>query len=193
MSQIFWNKYYQNTTEPWTTPDAGFVAEVAHLPPARALELGAGEGADSIWLANQKWEVTAVDFAPAAIENLTQNAKKQGINVKGVVADVTDYQPAQQYELVFMCYLHLLPDERNRMLMHAANAIIPGGTLVYIGITRSSIASDIPDEFLATPDEIVTALSELTIERVDVSSRTIEMPDENFKANVMTVRAKRPL
>ena len=79
------------------------------------------------------------------------------------------------------------------MLMHAANAIIPGGTLVYIGITRSSIASDIPDEFLATPDEIVTALSELTIERVDVSSRTIEMPDENFKANVMTVRAKRPL
>lgn len=193
MSQRFWNEYYENTTEFWTTPDAGFVAEVAHLPPGRALDLGAGGGADSIYLANRNWEVTAIDFAPAAIQNLTQFAEKQGLNVKGIVGDVTAYQPAELYELVFMCYMHLPSDERNRMLKNATKAMAPGGTLVYIGIARTSTSSDIPDELLATPDEILAVLPELIIEKTDVSHRKIEMPDENFTTDVMKVRAKRPL
>ena len=194
MSQKFWNEYYKNTNSPWTKPDAGFVAEVAHLPPGSALELGCGEGADSIWLAKRNWEVTAVDFAPAAIENLTQAAQTQGVNVKGIVADVTTYQSDKKYDLVFMCYIHLLRDKRHQMLNCATELLTPGGILVYIGIAQSSAAdSDIPAEFLATPGEIVAALSDLIIERADVSHRVIEMPGENFTADVITIRAKRPL
>ena len=51
MSQSFWNEYYKNTSSPWMTPDASFVAEVTRLPVGSALELGCGGGADSIWLA----------------------------------------------------------------------------------------------------------------------------------------------
>lgn len=193
MSQKFWNEYYKNTDVPWTTPDAGFVAEVMHLPTGSALELGCGEGADSIWLAKRNWEVTAVDFAPAAIENLTQAAQTQGVNVKGIVADVTTYQSDEKYDLVFICYIHLCRDERHQMLNCATKLLTPDGILVYIGIAQSSPDSDIPTELLATPGEIVTVLSDLIIERADVSHRVIEMPGENFAADVITVRAKRPL
>ncbi len=196
MSQKFWNEYYKNTNAPWTTPDAGFVAEVTHLPTGSALELGCGEGADSIWLAKRNWEVTAVDFAPAAIENLTQAAQTQGVNVKGIVADVTTYQSDEKYDLVFLCYMHLRRDERHQMLNCATKLLSPGGILVYIGIAQSSAAdSDIPVELLATLDEIVAVLPDLIIERADVSYRVIEMPgeNENFTADVITVRAKRPL
>ena len=196
MSQKFWNEYYKNTNAPWTTPDAGFVAEVTQLPTGSALELGCGEGADSIWLAKRNWEVTAVDFAPAAIENLTQAAQTQGVNVKGIVADVTTYQSDEKYDLVFICYMHLHRDERHQMLNCATELLTPGGILVYIGIAQSSAAdSDIPTELLATPGEIVAVLSDLIIERADVSHRVIEMPgeNENFTADVITVRAKKPL
>ena len=193
MSQKFWNEYYKNTNSPWTTPDAGFVREVTHLPTGKALELGCGEGADSIWLAKRNWEVTAVDYAPVAIENLTRIAQKQDVDIKGVVADVCTYQPDREYDLVFMCYIHLLPEQRNQMLNCAIKALAPNGTLVYIGITQSSTASDIPAELLATSDEIVAVLSDLIIEREDVSHRVIEMPDENFTADVITIRAKRSL
>ena len=194
MSQKFWNEYYKNTNAPWTTPDAGFVAEVMHLPTGSALELGCGEGADSIWLAKRNWEVTAVDFAPAAIENLTQAAQTQGVKVKGIVADVTTYQSDEKYDLVFICYMHLRRDERHQMLNSATELLTPGGILVYIGIAQSSAAdSDIPVELLATLDEIVAVLPDLIIERADVSHRVIEMPGENFTADVITIRAKRPL
>ena len=193
MSQDFWNEYYKNNSSPWTTPDAGFVTEVTRLPTGSALELGCGEGADSIWLAKRNWEVTAVDFAPAAIENLTLAAKKQGLNIKGVVADVSTYQSDKKYDMVFMCYIHLLRDQRNQTLVCATEALAPCGTLVYIGIAQSSTPSDIPVELLATSDEIVAVLSDLIIEREDVSHRVIEMPDENFTADVITIRAKRPL
>lgn len=53
-------------------------SEVRHLLAGTALELGCGEGADSIWLTKRNWEVTAIDFAPAAIKNLTRIAQKQG-------------------------------------------------------------------------------------------------------------------
>lgn len=193
MSQNFWNEYYKNTSSPWTTPDAGFVTEVTRLPIGRALELGCGDGADSIWLAEQSWEVTAVDFAPAAIENLTRIAEKKDVDIKGVVADVCTYQSNKKYDLVFMCYVHLPTDERNQMLNRATEALTPDGTLVYIGISQSSTNSDIPAELLATHDEIVAVLSELIIERTDVSHRVIEMPDENFTTDVITIRAKQPL
>ena len=86
--------------------------------------------------------------------------------------------------------MHLLRDERHQMLNCATEVLTPGGTLVYIGAQSST--ADIP-ELLATPGEIVAVLSDLIIERADVSYRVIEMPDENFTADVITVRAKRPL
>src|SRR6476661_3938617 len=40
----------------------------ARLRPGKALELGCGEGADAIWLAQQGWSVTAVDVSAVALE-----------------------------------------------------------------------------------------------------------------------------
>jgi 2-polyprenyl-3-methyl-5-hydroxy-6-metoxy-1,4-benzoquinol methylase len=43
-----------------------FVEEIAcKLPPGRALDLACGNGRNAIWLAEQGWDVTAVDQAPA--------------------------------------------------------------------------------------------------------------------------------
>lgn len=48
-------------------PNRWLVREVAALPPGTALDLGAGEGRNAIWLARQGWRVTAVDFSQVGL------------------------------------------------------------------------------------------------------------------------------
>jgi hypothetical protein len=59
-----WDERYAGAGFEWTTRPNQFVAaELADLPPGRALDLAAGEGRNSVWLAERGWRVTAVDFS----------------------------------------------------------------------------------------------------------------------------------
>jgi ubiquinone/menaquinone biosynthesis C-methylase UbiE len=58
------------------------------LSPAAALELGCGTGDTSIYLAKQGWQVTAVDFVPAALDKARAKARVDNVGVNFVHADV---------------------------------------------------------------------------------------------------------
>ena len=59
-----WDQRYSGTEFEWTMQPNQFVAaELAGLPPGRALDLAAGEGRNTVWLAERGWRVTAVDFS----------------------------------------------------------------------------------------------------------------------------------
>ncbi|WP_338037967.1 class I SAM-dependent methyltransferase [Nocardiopsis halophila] len=49
-------------------PNGVLVAEVEGLAPGRALDLGCGEGADAVWLAERGWHVAAVDISQVALD-----------------------------------------------------------------------------------------------------------------------------
>ena len=53
----------------WTgEPNRFVVDELRDLPPGRALDAGAGEGRNAVWLATRGWQVTAVDFSAVGLE-----------------------------------------------------------------------------------------------------------------------------
>jgi methyl halide transferase len=56
--------------------------------PCRALDLGCGTGTNSVWLAQQGFEVTGIDLAPLAVEQADKRARAAGVNARFVVADV---------------------------------------------------------------------------------------------------------
>ncbi|MBI2312437.1 MAG: methyltransferase domain-containing protein [Betaproteobacteria bacterium] len=66
----FWETRYLQNFMPW---DAGFVPQalkrfaVAH-PPGRVLLPGCGSAYEARYLAEVGWDVTAIDFSPAAVE-----------------------------------------------------------------------------------------------------------------------------
>ena len=53
-------------------------AEAADLTPGRALDVGCGEGGDALWLAAHGWQVTALDFADAALDRAAEHAADAG-------------------------------------------------------------------------------------------------------------------
>jgi 2-polyprenyl-3-methyl-5-hydroxy-6-metoxy-1,4-benzoquinol methylase len=102
-----WNARYSGTELVWSAePNRFLVAEVAGLPVGRALDLAAGEGRNSVWLAEQGWDVTAVDFSDAALTKARELARTRSVPLRLVEVDVTWYTPAaQSYDPVLVAYL----------------------------------------------------------------------------------------
>ncbi|MDE1462198.1 class I SAM-dependent methyltransferase [Spartinivicinus poritis] len=197
MNPEFWNHYYQEQSTIWTQPDEVFATEVAELTPGNALELGAGEGADCLFLAKSGWQVTAIDFSQKAIDRINQQADKQQITINTEVSNILTYQPKQQFDLVYMVFIHLPLAERKQMLANAINALAPGGTLLFIGIASSDMNCDQDISHLFSPAKDIAALllavaPDLYIDKQGHLNRAIPMPDkQSFKAETIIVKAKK--
>jgi SAM-dependent methyltransferase len=87
-----WNDSYRQGNLPWDTgrlsSELQRVIRQNAIPPCRALELGCGTGTNSVWLAQQGFDVTGVDVAPLAVEQAEKRAREAGANARFVVADV---------------------------------------------------------------------------------------------------------
>ena len=76
----------------------------------RVLDLGAGDGRNSLYLAEKGFEVVAVDFAETGIEKILAEAKEYGWAIKGVVSNVLKYEFEGEFDLVIATgLLHFLP------------------------------------------------------------------------------------
>src|SRR5262245_7159572 len=87
-----WNDRYRDGNLPWDTgqPSSELERVLSRnaIQPCRALELGCGTGTNSVWLAEQGFEVTGVDLAPLAVERAVKRAQAARVNVHFLVADV---------------------------------------------------------------------------------------------------------
>lgn len=87
---------------PWAHDEPTlFLAEICHMrSPGTALDIGCGAGTDSVYLAQQGWDVTSLDFMPKALEYTEQRAAEAGVGVTPVEADITTWDPPHSYDLV---------------------------------------------------------------------------------------------
>jgi cyclopropane fatty-acyl-phospholipid synthase-like methyltransferase len=80
---------------PWELgPRAELVelVETGRLRPGRAIDLGCGTGANAVFLARHGFEVTGVDFAPAALAKARAMAGAAGVRVRFVEDDLTGFR-----------------------------------------------------------------------------------------------------
>ena len=76
------------------------------------LELGAGEGRNSLFLAGQGFEVTAQDISQVGIEKLTKAAQEKSLNIQTEVKDIRTLDSDQNYDIFVCTYvLHHLSRE----------------------------------------------------------------------------------
>lgn len=95
-----------NNKLPWDidTPDINLVEWFNNLTvkPVRVLELGCGRGINSVWLAQQGCQVTAVDFHSSATETTLLYAQKNNVNIDVIQLDVlNDNLPMGSFDLIF--------------------------------------------------------------------------------------------
>jgi len=146
MDAEYWNKRYDQAELVWSAGPNVWVEQVASgLAPGTALDLGAGEGRNALWLAENGWHATAVDFSSVAIETARGLARERlgdaADRFEGLCADLLSYQPTgQSNDLVTLIYLQMPPDQRRKVIETAAGAVRPGGLLLVVAHDSDNLA-----------------------------------------------------
>ena len=158
--------------------------EASSLASGRALDVGCGEGADTVWLAGRGWSVTALDFAVAALEKTAAHAAEAGVGdrVTTLHADVRTWLPGEErWDLVSSQFMHLPDGGMVDLTRRLGSAVAPGGTLLVVGHHPEDLATGLRHghrSFLFTPESLIPALEDgqWEIEVCDVRSRTAVHP-----------------
>ncbi|MFG2030049.1 class I SAM-dependent methyltransferase [Streptomyces sp. NPDC048825] len=135
------------------------------LPPGQALDVGCGEGADAVWLAQHGWQVTAVDISEIVLHRAATVATAT-TSVNGRVAwaraDLTTTPPpADAFDLVSIHYfpLHRQP---GHTALHGGllSAVGPGGTVLFATHARADFTrrEDFDAADYYQPDDIAQLL-----------------------------------
>jgi SAM-dependent methyltransferase len=164
----FWDARYSSAHSLWSgNPNRQLVAEAAGLAPGTALDAGAGEGADAIWLAERGWQVTAVDVSGVALGRAAGHAAKAGDEVAARIRwqreDLRDWIPPEHaYDLVTSQYLHLPGTLRSTLLARLAAAVRDGGTLLIVGHHPMDLETTLQrpnhPELMFTGDDLVSEI-----------------------------------
>ena len=115
-------------------PNGSLVAEISHVTPGRALDVGAGEGGDAVWLAEQGWKVVASDISPRALARIGAEVERRGLAVEQLHADANALEPfpVAAFDLVTAHYASIPRTPDGRGVHNLLAAVAPGGTLLVV-------------------------------------------------------------
>ncbi|MEV6312797.1 bifunctional NAD(P)/FAD-dependent oxidoreductase/class I SAM-dependent methyltransferase [Streptomyces sp. NPDC051840] len=166
-----WDHRYGGPDRAWSgNPNGTLVHEATALAPGRALDVGTGEGADALWLAEHGWKVTATDISGNALARVRAEAEHRGLAVTLVRSDANDPAPfgTDTYDLVSLQYGSFKRTPDRRALRSLLAAVAPGGTLLVVHHDLSPLSEPVdvatetrmydPEAFVGV-DEIAAALA----------------------------------
>jgi SAM-dependent methyltransferase len=195
-----WDERYSAAEfDPARQPSEFIVAELGGLPPGRALDLGAGSGRHTVWLAERGWRVTAVDFSRAGLALARKLSVVRGVDqarVDWVVADLGEYEPERgAYDLALISYVQPSSAVRAAILARLPAALAPGGTAFVLGFDLANLTEGTgrpqdPD-VLYTPETVSSKLSGLRITRAERVYYTVARDDGPATTVATLVRAIR--
>jgi SAM-dependent methyltransferase len=199
MDAAEWDERYRASELVWSAGPNQFVeAELADLPPGRALDLAAGEGRNAIWLARQGWRVTAVDFSQAGLDK--GRILADGLDVEWVCADATTWSAEPSYDVCLVAYLQLAAAERRAAVRNGYAALRPGGTFLLVAHDSTNLTEGTggPQDpsVLTTAEDVIADLGGETFEvqRAGRAERAVPQPDGStataYDAVVRLVRRK---
>jgi len=182
-----WEERYRAKPAVWSgRPNPQLVAEAAGLTPGRALDVGCGEGADALWLAERGWRVTAADISTTALDRAAAHAAAAQLadRVDWTHNDLRQQPPAEgAYDLVSAQYMHLPSEARRNLFARLAAAVAPGGTLLIVGHHPSDLRTSahrmhFPD-MMFTGEEVAASLDPGTwdVLAAEARPRTVADPE----------------
>ena len=124
--RYWWQQPERHSQDPNDYPASLLTQQTLRLladrPSGRALDLGAGEGADAIRLALMGYEVHAVEISKIGADKILAFADQAGTSVSAEAADIREYKPDGTFDVV-ICngVLHYIAEKRQvvRTMQHA--------------------------------------------------------------------------
>ena len=112
-----YDAFYRDNPHGLGEPTRQFVAFFADFaqPRARVLDVGCGQGRDALFIARLGHRVTAVDSSVNGIRDLERDARREGLAIDAMVADIRSAPWEGLYDVIVVDRtLHML-DARERL------------------------------------------------------------------------------
>lgn len=109
----------------------------------RVVDLGCGSGTDAIFLARQGFDVTAIDISPTALSQAEEKARKAGVSVRWVLADVLALPHLESFDFIYDrgCY-HNVRDQSLTAYIEAVRRLShPGTKFLLVSARRDETAA----------------------------------------------------
>ncbi|PZF98670.1 SAM-dependent methyltransferase [Micromonospora endophytica] len=160
----FWESLHQQVAaSPWELRvNPVLAAMVGDLSPGAALDLGCGQGGDSLWFAQRGWQVTAVDIADAALQRVNERAAQERLSdrIRTERHDLVDSLPSGRWDLVSAHYLQSLFEfPRARILRELGEQVNRGGMLLIVDHGSVAPWSWNQGATIPTPEETLAGLA----------------------------------
>ena len=147
------------------------------------LDLGCGEGGDSIWLAKQGWSVTGVEISELALSRAAAAANAEGCadRIRWVSADLATWVPDGTYDLVSACFFQSpITLSRHDILLRLAASIAPGGHLLVVA--HASVPSWAAHRHEGDGPDLLEAVEEAAALALPADSWTLEIVEDRPRA-----------
>lgn len=147
--ELIWSKRYRDAGDDYlfgTEPNRFLAHRQDLLQNGRtALSVADGEGRNSVWLAEQGLEVTAIEISPVAIEKARHLANGRKTQVNFLLADMLapGWPPLEMhggFDWVFGIFIQFVgPEWRSRQFDVLKQLTAPGGRILLQGYTPKQI------------------------------------------------------
>ena len=159
-------------------PNEFLRAHSANLPQGRVLCIGDGEGRNSVYLARQGYQVTAVDLSAVGIAKAKKLAAQYGVNVDYIQADLADFSFGnKQWDGIVSIFCHLPAALRKRVHQQVIDSLKPGGVFLLEGYTPRQLQFGTGGpkavEMLLDKDEVASELAALNILHLQALDRQV--------------------
>ena len=130
-----WNKVLTSAKPLFNTaPNAFLVQMIKGLKPGRSLDVGMGQGRNTVYLAQQGWDSVGFDPADRAVAAAQDQAKKLGVKITAHIARAEDFNWGEaQWDLIVLSYVG-----GRGYVSEIERALRPGGMVVLEGFHRDA-------------------------------------------------------
>jgi SAM-dependent methyltransferase len=127
-----WDHRYSNDSYAYgTQPNTFLVSMREELPNGRVLCLGEGEGRNAVWLAQQGWEVTAVDSSRVGLEKARRLADARGVEITTKFADLAEFTiELEHWDAIVSIFCHLPAGLRRNVHRRCVRGLRTGGMML---------------------------------------------------------------
>lgn len=166
-----WDQRYNEPGFAYGTDENDFLrTQYSRIPKSgRVLCLAEGEGRNSVFLAKQGYQVTAVDQSAVGLEKAQQLAVKNGVTIKTEVANLNDYDLGQDsWHGVVSISAHLPPGIRKSLHANLSSALKNNGVLILEAYTEDNLQTSGIGGPPPSQKELFMSLAELKTELKDL-------------------------
>lgn len=199
MSSDFWNQRYASAELVYGDAPNEFLLQSANRLPTRghALDIGAGEGRNALFLASRGLDVLAVDQSEVGMQKAQRLARERGLSLQTRAVDLLNFDAEPgSFDVVSSIFVHLPQTLRAQVHARLCKWLKPGGVFVLEAYAPDQLSRGTggpKDPLLLAPLEVL--LSELADLRIEHQARLVRVVNEGCfhtgEASVVQVVARK--